>query len=67
MGNINYLTFKFLFSRATPPDLQQWTEMAERYDNLTESVSTICAVCNIHSKFIIIYCACELEHFEIHR
>ncbi|CAI8603729.1 unnamed protein product [Vicia faba] len=27
-----------LLSRATPPDLQQWTEMAESYDNLTESV-----------------------------
>ncbi|KAG5125791.1 hypothetical protein JHK82_026626 [Glycine max] len=27
-----------LLSQATPPDLQQWTEMAETYDNLTESV-----------------------------
>ncbi|KAJ1402409.1 P-loop containing nucleoside triphosphate hydrolase [Sesbania bispinosa] len=27
-----------LLSHATPPDLQQWTEMAESYDNLTESV-----------------------------
>ncbi|KAK7278201.1 hypothetical protein RJT34_23226 [Clitoria ternatea] len=27
-----------LLSRATRPDLQQWTEMAESYDNLTESV-----------------------------
>ncbi|KAK2403520.1 CTP synthase [Trifolium repens] len=27
-----------LVSRATSPDLQQWTEMAESYDNLTESV-----------------------------
>ncbi|RDX81871.1 CTP synthase, partial [Mucuna pruriens] len=27
-----------LLSRATPPDLQQWTDMAEAYDNLTESV-----------------------------
>ncbi|AES61689.1 putative CTP synthase (glutamine hydrolyzing) [Medicago truncatula] len=27
-----------LLSRATPPDLRQWTDMAESYDNLTESV-----------------------------
>ncbi|KAG4917264.1 hypothetical protein JHK87_054821 [Glycine soja] len=27
-----------IFTQATPPDLQQWTEMAETYDNLTESV-----------------------------
>ncbi|KAK7269632.1 hypothetical protein RIF29_22365 [Crotalaria pallida] len=27
-----------LLGNATPPDLQQWTEMAEKYDNLTESV-----------------------------
>ncbi|KAE9611832.1 putative CTP synthase (glutamine hydrolyzing) [Lupinus albus] len=27
-----------LLGYATPPDLQQWTEMAESYDNLTESV-----------------------------
>ncbi|CAL0316483.1 unnamed protein product [Lupinus luteus] len=27
-----------LLSNATPPDLQRWTEMAESYDNLTESV-----------------------------
>ncbi|KAL2323691.1 hypothetical protein Fmac_028070 [Flemingia macrophylla] len=27
-----------LLGQATPPDLQQWTEMAESYDNLTESV-----------------------------
>ncbi|XP_019427936.1 PREDICTED: CTP synthase isoform X1 [Lupinus angustifolius] len=27
-----------LLSNATPPDLRQWTKMAEAYDNLTESV-----------------------------
>ncbi|XP_057422957.1 uncharacterized protein LOC130716923 [Lotus japonicus] len=27
-----------LLNHATPPDLQQWTEMAESYDNLTVSV-----------------------------
>ena len=36
---IIYFSCKFFFSQATPPDLQQWTEMAETYDNLTESVS----------------------------
>ncbi|KAG6496942.1 hypothetical protein ZIOFF_044822 [Zingiber officinale] len=27
-----------LFSKATPPDLMSWTQMAETYDNLTNSV-----------------------------
>lgn len=67
METLVCLTFKFLFSRATPPDLRQWTDMAESYDNLTESVSTIYAAYNVFSKFIIIFCACESEHFEIYR
>ncbi|KAL2991792.1 hypothetical protein AAZX31_10G014900 [Glycine max] len=38
LQQLNLLSCKFFFSQATPPDLQQWTEMAETYDNLTESV-----------------------------
>ncbi|KAK7317775.1 hypothetical protein RJT34_02277 [Clitoria ternatea] len=35
---IEFVVALIVFSRATRPDLQQWTEMAESYDNLTESV-----------------------------
>lgn len=29
----------YFYSKAGPPDLKAWTEMAENYDNLTNSVS----------------------------
>lgn len=40
------LLLNFCFSLATPPALQDWTKMAETFDNLTESVSIITIRCN---------------------
>lgn len=37
----NLFHFMFCFSNAMPPDLKSWTKMAETYDNLTGSVSTM--------------------------
>lgn len=43
---INLLVFECCFSPATPPALQDWTRMAETFDNLTDSVSVITNRCN---------------------
>jgi uncharacterized Fe-S cluster-containing MiaB family protein len=46
MITLTYLLIKFCFSIAAPPALQDWTRMAETFDNLTESVSIIMIRCN---------------------
>lgn len=38
---LTYWCLMFCFSIAMPPDLRDWTKMAETYDNLTNSVSVI--------------------------
>lgn len=41
MQELYRINLKLSFSIATPPHLKEWTEMAETYDNLTNSVSII--------------------------
>lgn len=44
------------FSIASPPDLQDWTRMAETFDNLTNSVSTMVWMQYIHNKLVSEVC-----------
>lgn len=45
MGVVHNMVLIFCFSVANPPNLQEWTDRAETFDNLTNSVSTIPLYC----------------------
>lgn len=54
MGTFHDLVYMFCFSVANPPNLQEWNERAETFDNLTNSVSAIPLNCTLPSFLSII-------------